>query len=144
MFSLKSYFRVLNLEASNNNLLGIYYQLLERDGLTDLKSAILSKIKLREEIQDQLRICLEENYTSKQTGLVSKAYSNILPALVKSQYSTQRIYRPLNWEFCIDCEVENIRNYYKILFNKRYSRKVTNLLLEQKAKIEAGIIESRE
>ena len=51
------------------------------------------------------------------------------PDLVRYKYLAERTYHSIRWVFCLDCEVENIRNYYKILFDKRHSRKVTNLLL---------------
>lgn len=145
MFSIRSYYQILDLEASNNNLLVLYDQLLESSKNEDLKFiklAVFQKIKIRKEIKKQLSDCLDDNFVSKRARIISKISSQILPLLVEAKYRTLRIFNSPNWELVLDYEVQNIRIYYNILFDQRHSRSVTNLLLHQKSKVETCIIEA--
>lgn len=59
MFSLKSYLQILELEASNTNILETHKQLLntpKSEDITQLKQSILHKVNLCEEIKKQLNL----------------------------------------------------------------------------------------
>ncbi|MCM4159955.1 hypothetical protein FHG64_14120 [Antarcticibacterium flavum] len=145
MFSIRSYYQILDLQTSNVNLLDLYTQLIDKQLLKEKETIkiISKKIEIREKIKHELDTCLEDNFISKRARLISTICSYTFPFLMETKYTVLRFSRINKWELTLDLEVKNIRNYYKILFDQTHSRGVTNLLLDQKRRVETALIETR-
>ncbi len=144
MFSIKSYYQLLDLQASNASLIDLYSQSLHKQRLEDnvTLKMIAEKIEIREKIKTELNSCLGEKFISRRARLISTFCSYTLPVVVETKYRMQTFSNKNTSELILEFEVQNIRNYYKILFDQTLSRGVTDLLLDQKRRVESCLTDT--
>lgn len=139
MFSKSDLFSLLRLYASNKTLLKIYYSLYEKLSGEDSeyqREQLNSRIAMREKFCLELMLCIEENFIEKEDSFIEKASIFSFPFLAQLEISVPNSIFPDTWEKCYDYEAKNLNTYYNTLYSPSLSRKISNLLLEQKRGVE--------
>lgn len=139
MFSKSDLFSLLRLYASNKSLLKIYYSLYENlsgEEAEEQREQLNSKIAMREKFSLELMRCIEENFIEREDSFIEKLSIFSFPFLTQLETINPDAILPHSWEKCLKYEVKNLNSYYNVLYSPSLSRKISNLLLEQKRGIE--------
>ncbi|MFD2833414.1 hypothetical protein [Gramella sp. AN32] len=137
---MKLYMRLLQLHVSNQNLLKIYYALLNnrfKNVEYDLKKTDLdSRISIREEIKIQL-IALINNL---EKGTYYKNGHDILNFLFQGEFVLFNMLRKDREDLFKKMELDNVNKYYKTIYIRGVSSRVIDVLLLQKNKVEKYLL----
>lgn len=139
MFSKSDLFSLLRLYASNKSLLKIYYSLYEKllgEDAEEQREQLNSRIAMREKFSLELMLCIEENFIEKEDSFIDKVSVFSFPFLTQLEASVPNALLPDSWDKCFEYEVKNLNNYYHTLYSPSLSRRISNLLLDQKRGIE--------
>lgn len=139
MFSKTDLFSLLRLYASNKTLLEIYYSLyskLEGEDGEQQREELNSRIAMRERFRLELMLCIEENFIEKEDSFIDKVSIFSFPFLTQLETAIPSSLMPDTWEKCYDHEVTNLHKYYNTLSSPSLSRKISDLLMDQKNGIE--------
>ncbi|MCM4157654.1 hypothetical protein DHD80_16750 [Gramella sp. AN32] len=132
--------RLLQLHVSNQNLLKIYYALLNnrfKNVEYDLKKTDLdSRISIREEIKIQL-IALINNL---EKGTYYKNGHDILNFLFQGEFVLFNMLRKDREDLFKKMELDNVNKYYKTIYIRGVSSRVIDVLLLQKNKVEKYLL----
>lgn len=142
MFSIPLYYRMLRLNASNNNLLKFYYSLYDRlDGEEqDLqKEQINNRIALRERFKLELSQYFDENSLNNNSLLYSASVS-VLAGIITLEFQLFNSFSIRDWESCYYFETRSVNHYYDTLYSQKLSHSLTDLLLEQKGRVEGYLL----
>lgn len=137
------YSQLAALQASNEYILRMYNSLLKKKGDEEeeqFKETILHKENIRRIINEELSDCLQEILKERDLNLITKSYNLMYPQCLRLFYKIQNILFSPSIEKCQYVERKNLGQYYTTLYDQRYSKKVTNLLLRQKSMIEEQVI----
>lgn len=143
MFSKTDLFSLLRLYASNKTLLQIYYTLykkLDGEDCKYQKDQLQSRIAMREKFRLELMLCIEENFIEKEDSFIDKVSVFSFPFLTQLEMAIPNSLYPDSWERCYEHEVKNLNKYYNTLFSPSLSRKISDLLMNQKNGIEKNIL----
>lgn len=144
MLSLAVYYNILILQASNENLLELYQDILNAGEGEDNnhygRSALHEKMSLRHEIQQELNSCLKKEFNYNKSILINITCKYTLPFIAKSKYKLEQLISTTSMEKCREYEMENVSRYYNLLYNHQISRPVTDLLLKQKSSVESYLL----
>ena len=140
------YLRILRLSVSNTHLLETYSSLLHRSETTGefLKERNLTTRKaLRENIKFELEDCIGGSYFENKKCPLNQVSISCLLSSVKIDTFIQSLFyfAPSEWDKCYNCELDNVGQYYNLLYTENLPRNITDLLLGQKEKIENYLIE---
>lgn len=93
---------------------------------------------LREKIKLELIECIKGSDLNYIQSHFDKISISCLPGLVKMDTFLQNIFSIDcgEWDRCLNCEIENVSHYYNLLYTEDLPHKITDILLEQKNKIE--------
>ncbi len=140
------YLRILRLSISNKKLLETYSSLLcrsETTGEVSKEKTIAMRKGLRESIKFELEECIEGSYFANKKCPLNQTSISCLLSFVKMDTLLQNFFSfaPSEWDKCYNCELENIGQYYNLLYTENLPHNITDLLLGQKEKIENYLIE---
>ncbi len=98
---------------------------------------------VRESIKFELEECIGGSYFANKKCPLNKASISCLLSFVKMDtvFRTFSPLLPVNGDKCYNCELENVGQYYNLLYTKNLPHNITDLLLGQKEKIENYLIE---
>ena len=139
---LPLYYRLLKLNLTNTTLLDTYQKLSSEIGEIEDESQLEfgERISLRKHIQKDLLSCLKKIKRAKKTSFVYRTSNVLLPPLVQLEHSLQRVMTPEDSEFR-KFELHNVNQCYNTLYSGRLPRRITDILLEHKKKIEQQLME---
>lgn len=140
------YLRILRLSITNTNLLEIYSLLLRRSetmGELWIKNNLLMRKGLRESIKIELEECIGGSYFENKKCPINKLSISCLLSFVRVDTFLQDFLyiKPSEWDKCCNCELDNVSQYYNVLYTEDLPRNITDLLLGQKEKIESYLID---
>ncbi|MBZ9631178.1 hypothetical protein LB465_10350 [Salegentibacter sp. LM13S] len=106
------------------------------------KNNIAMRKGLRENIKFELEECIGGSYFTNKKCPLNKLSISCLLSLVKVDTFLQDSFSfaPNEWDKCHNCELENVGQYYNLLYTENLPHNITELLLEQKDKIESYLI----
>lgn len=142
MFQIPLYYRMLRLYASNNNLLKFYYSLYDRldGGEEDLqKEQISNRIALRERFKLELSQYFDEKSLNNYS-IIDSVFTSVLSGVIKLEFELLNSFSIRDWDSCHYFETRNVNHYYDILYSGKLSRSLTDLLLEQKGRVEGYLL----
>lgn len=98
---------------------------------------------LREGIKVELKECINGFPFANKKSHFDKASIYCLLNFVKMDTYLQDCFSidPSEWDQCQNCELENVSQYYNLLYTANLPHNITELLLGQKEKIENYLIE---
>ena len=134
------YYKKLRLIASNNYLIELHTKLSSNPGEEDHNKLCQNRIEVRVVFNKQFLSCIEEHFNPNNPPLESLNRKILLHLFIPEIKFTISFSYP-DMERCYYKEVDSLSNYYNILNTRNLPRKIFDLLLEQKRKIE-GYLES--
>lgn len=139
MFSIPLYYRLLQLNASNGNLLEMYHNLYhELDG--EEKTELITRINFRKRFELELHNCLDKKFVQHQDAILKRASIFCVAWLNRLEFTLLNLFSGVNRKLCYDLELDNKQIYYKILYSQMLSPFVTDLLLKQKNEVEGYLL----
>lgn len=139
MFSIPLYYRLLQLNASNDNLLEIYHNLYhELDG--EERTELISRINFRKRFELELHNCLDKKFVQNQNAVLKRVSIFCVAWLNRLDLAVTNIFSGADRKLCYELELDNKKIYYKILYSKMLSPSVTDLLLKQKNEVEGYLL----
>ena len=140
---LPLYYRLLKLNLTNTTLLDTYQKLSSEIGEIEEESQLEfgKRISLRKHIQKDLLSCLRKIRIAKKASFVYRTSNILFPPLVQLEHSLQRTITPTGRERYRKFELHNVNQYYSTLYSGRLPRRITDILLEHKKRIEQQLLE---
>ncbi|MBZ9731201.1 hypothetical protein LB467_16015 [Salegentibacter sp. JZCK2] len=107
------------------------------------KKNITLRKGLRESIKLELGECIDGSYFENKKCPLNQAGISCLLSFVKMDTFLQDLFsiKPGEWDKCYNNELENVGQYYNLLYTENLPHNITDLLLEQKEKIENYLME---
>lgn len=140
MINIPLSYRLLRLNASNDNLLDVYHTLYhELDG--EERTGLVTRINFRKRFELELHNCLNKKKISKTEESVFKRLSMLcFEWLSRSEFALQNKFSAADRKLCYHLEKDNKKIYYNILHSQMLSPAVTDLLLKQKKEVEGHLL----
>lgn len=139
MFNIPLYYRLLRLNASNDNLLDIYHSLY-KDFNGEEKTELVNRINFRKRFELELHNCLAQKNNKIEGSTLKKITFFCFDWLSRSEFAIQNLFFTADRNSCYHLEMDNKKIYYKILYSQMLSPSVTNLLLKQKNEVEGYLL----
>lgn len=143
MISIPVYLRLYRLQASNKQLLKMYYFLyynISGEESSFYKREFSQRISRREKINQELETHIKENRNSKEGSLLSRFIDLSFPVIFSLDYIIQGMFFSPNLDRCQTLEIRNIEMYYDILYAGAKPEIITDLMLDQKSEIEDYVL----